>query len=123
MQKMKRRQDKELEQMMAFELKMQEIQTERDKRAELEKRKGRGRNQTAFEARFSFARGAVLLHISATILAIVRTMTSGRVPAQAKTRRRSARRSAPRGSAPRTTDSAKRRSSRRRKPRRRSDCR
>ena len=71
MQKMKRRQDKELEQMMAFELKMQEIQTERDKRAELEKRKGRGRNQTAFEARFSFARGAVLLHISATILAIV----------------------------------------------------
>eukprot|EP00620_Florenciella_sp_RCC1587_P018944 CAMPEP_0182573454 /NCGR_PEP_ID=MMETSP1324-20130603/20224_1 /TAXON_ID=236786 /ORGANISM="Florenciella sp., Strain RCC1587" /LENGTH=611 /DNA_ID=CAMNT_0024788569 /DNA_START=90 /DNA_END=1925 /DNA_ORIENTATION=- len=39
MHKMKRRQEKELEQMLQFEFKMQEIQTERDKRMEIEKAK------------------------------------------------------------------------------------
>ena len=39
MQKMRKRQDKELEQMMQFEMKMQEIQAERDRRMALDKRK------------------------------------------------------------------------------------
>lgn len=39
MQKMRKRQDKELEQMMQFEVKMQEIQSERERRIALDKRK------------------------------------------------------------------------------------
>merc|ERR1719171_22648 len=45
MHKMRKRQEKELEQMLGFEMKMQEIQEERDRRAEEEKRREEARKR------------------------------------------------------------------------------